>query len=263
MRFLTTLAFCLFLTSTGWSQTPFFPFEDTFDGSNMDDPVTWTGVPLFEGAVPAPAIEMTGGQLKLSGAPSLVPFGLDFSVGVVEVQNGGQAVFAGDGTTAQTVFNPPENAYGSIYTKGGEDGDSYFANITSEGFVNMGNFADVVNQSTFPTNIDPVGKDIVLQMTTLSDRIQASVWVDGDLSTKESFEIAVGARDPGFFGLAFGAGVDEATGMIPDVTVPFNEFSIVPEPSSVSLVAFGVLGVLGFRRRADRSANRLPTRDES
>ena len=154
MRFLTTLAFCLFLMSTGWSQTPFFPFEDTFDGSNMDDPVTWWGVPLFEGAVAAPAIEMTGGQLKLSGATSLVPFGLDFSVGVVEVQSGGQAVIAGDGITAQTVFNLPENAlYASIYTKGGEDQDSYFANINSEGLVNMGNFADVVNQSSFPTNI--------------------------------------------------------------------------------------------------------------
>jgi hypothetical protein len=73
--------------------------------------------------------------------------------------------------------------------------------------------------------------------------------VDGELSTKESFEIAVGARDPGFFGLAFGAGVDEATGMIPDVTVPFTEFSIVPEPSTASLVALGMLGLLGFPRR--------------
>jgi len=95
---------------------------------------------------------------------------------------------------------------------------------------------------------DPAGKDIVLQMTTLSDRIQASVWVDGDLSTKESFEIAVAARDPGSFGLAFGAGTDEATGMAPDVTVPFNEFSIVPEPSTASLVALGMLGLSGFRR---------------
>ena len=85
MRFLTTFAFCLLcLTSSGWSQSPFFPFEDTFDGSNMDDPVTWTGVELFGGAVPAATVEFDNG-LKLSNAVSLADFGLDFSVGVAQV----------------------------------------------------------------------------------------------------------------------------------------------------------------------------------
>jgi MYXO-CTERM domain-containing protein len=254
MRCLSALAMLLsFLASTAWSQTPFFPFEDTFDGPLDDDaPVTW-----LSGGFPV-TITHTDGDLVLS-----LPTQLDgFALGLTVISKDGELVLDGD-TSARTVFRVSDpNAFGSIYTRSqagfpgsvgvpeGGDGGAYFGNIAGNGTIQVGSFTNPDGILNLETTLDATTRDVVFQLDTFGNTVTASAWYADE--PKPEFPPSITftddvARPPGFYGVSFGGFGDAAT----DVSATFRSFQIVPEPSTMSLAALGlgILGLLGLRRR--------------
>jgi hypothetical protein len=216
------------LAASGWSQTPFFPFEETFDGPIDDDePVTW-----LSGGFP---VELThvNGDLVLSGPTDLGPL----SLGKAVVSKGGELVVNGN-SSAQTVFRlSDEIAFGFIYTKSqagfpglpgvppGGDSDGYFGNIDGNGLIRVGSFGAFGGSQTWQTDLDPIAHDVVLQLDTIGDTITASAW-NADEPKPNSPPFATftndAARPPGVFGLGLGGWGDGAE----DVTATFRSFKI-------------------------------------
>ena len=252
MRCLFSLVMLLsFLVSTGWSQTPFEPFEDNFVNTfDDDDPVTWAsgGFPATLTHDPA-----NGGSLILTEPFSLEEFG--FSLGLADVLKDGGFVIA-DNTSAQAVLRVSEaSAYAGIFSKAqGDanamppgDGGAFFANIRGNGIITLGNFAKQDELILFPSGLNAVENDVVLQLDTGVSSIIVSAWLADQ--PKPDFPVSmmydnVDARPPGIMGISFG----NSAGVTP-VSATFSSFKIVPEPSTVSLVALGMCGLLGFRRR--------------
>jgi len=253
MKYLSTLAILLsFLASSGWS-TPFFPFEETFDGPiDDDDPATWLagGFPL--------TITQTNGNMILSDPTQLATGEEGFSLGLTVVSKDNELVIAGD-TSAQTVFRLSDSrAFGSIYTRSqagvpgrvgvpeDADGGAYFGNIDGTGLLEVGSFLG--DKPTLQTTLDPTTRDVVFQLDTIGNRVTASAWYADepkpDFPPSISFTDDV-ARPPDVFGLSFGGKGDAST----DVSVTFRSFKIVPEPSTAVLSLLGCSLCCFLRRR--------------
>ena len=112
MRCLFALVMLLsFLVSTGWSQTPFEPFEDTFDGPiDDDDPVTWVGAvftDFFDEEVTT-ILEVVNGDLKVSNAAQLDPTPVTgFSLGLTFAMTARQASAPNEKTSSRRRREPP------------------------------------------------------------------------------------------------------------------------------------------------------------
>lgn len=251
MRYLSTLAILLsFLASSGWSQTPFFPFEETFDSPIDDDePVTW-----LSGGIPV-SLAQANGDLILSD-----PFQFDgISLGKAVVSKDGGVVMDGD-TSAQTVFRLSDPiAFGFIYSRTqagfpgnpgvpeGGDGGGYFGNIDGNGLITVGSELAFDRVQTLQTTLDPTISDVVFQLDTIGNSVTASAWnadePKPDFPPSITFTDDV-TRPPGVFGLGVGGKGDAAT----DVTATFRSFQIVPEPSCGILLAIGIIGMRLFRK---------------
>jgi hypothetical protein len=256
MKYLATLALLLsILASSVWS-TPFFPFEETFDGPiDDDDPATW-----LSGGFPV-TLTQADGDLILTD-----PVQLDgFSLGLTVVSKDGEPVMARD-TSAQIVFRVSDpTAFGSIYTRSqaglpgnvgvpeGSDGGAYFGNIRGGGLITVGSFLAFDDVVRLQTTLDATTRDVVFQLDTIGNQVTASAWYADD--PKPDFPPSVTftddvARPPGVYGLSFGGFGDAATG----VSATFRSFRVVPEPSTVSLavLGLGLFGLFGWQCRSGR-----------
>ncbi len=243
------------VTSTGWAQVLLFPFEDKFDGPiDDDDPVSWVGATFtdFQGNEVQTMLEVTDGSLKLSNPAQLDPTPVTgFSLGLTFAMKGGGFILA-DSISAQTVVRVSDPlAFAGIFTAAQSnppdgDGSAYFANIRGDGLITMGSFLG--GQQTLPTDLNAVDQDVALQLDVIGNEVIASAWL-ADLSKPDSpFTVTFtdeSARPLGTIGHSFGRGGDDPSGAF----ALFRSYQIVPEPSTVSLVAFAMLGLLGLRRR--------------
>ena len=104
-----------------------------------------------------------------------------------------------------------------------------------------------------PTDLDPINNDVILRVDTIGNTVTARARLADPLGPwSDPLTASFASRPPGSFGLGFGFDPDFAT----DPNFPganamatFRSVTAVPEPSTMCLVAFGLLGAFGFRRQ--------------
>ena len=266
MRCPSTLAILLsLLTATGWSQVPFFPFEENgpfgVDGvgpfGNVE-PVAWFPTGPFTS-------EYSDNKLTLSNPPLI---GENLSLGLTVVLAAGPddaegnptfpAVIANDFSVEARVRVNNSGAFASIWTRGQSpddgDGAAYVGAISGDGVLVIENFADVAGtRMELPTGLNAVDNDVILRVDTIGDTVTARVRLADPLGPwSEALSASFESRPPGSFGLGFGFNPDLSTDpnfLAANATATFSSVSAVPEPTAGCLVAFGSLGFFGFRRR--------------
>ena len=173
MKSRLTIALLLsFIASSVYAQTtPFFPFEDSFDGPiDDDDPVTWKS-----GGLPS-TLTVQNGDLILSE-----PFQLDgFSLGLTEIWKDDARVLAGDFSARAVVRVSAPHVFAGLFGRGQDesgDGGAYFCNIRGSGLITVGSFTG--ETLTLETTLDVVNNDVVLQLDAFGDDVTASAWLAG------------------------------------------------------------------------------------
>ncbi len=224
-RFSMLVILFSFSTSGGWSQTPFFPFEETFDGPIDDDePVSWRA-----GGLP-PTLTAGSGELTLTD-----PIQLDgFTLGLTVIWKDEQLIMVQDASVQTVLRLSDPAAFAGCFTRGqGEDGDggAYFGNISGTGTITVGSFTGVT--LTLDTALDPTTNDIVFQLDTFGNQVTASAWNANEPRPDSPASITFtdmddADRPAGFSGQAFGANGfgDDATG----VSATFRSFRMSSEP---------------------------------
>jgi hypothetical protein len=265
MRCLCVLAILSsLLTTTGWSQAPFFPFEENgpfgVDGVGPfgnTEPVVWFPSGPFTS-------EYADNALTLSDTPF---DGENPSLGLTVVLTSGPndeegnptfpAVIANDFSVEARVRVNSAGTYASIWTRGQSaetgDGAAYFGRITGDGALGIANFADPSTFVSMPTGLDPINNDVILRVDTIGNTVTARARLADPLGPwSDPLTASFESRPPGSFGLGFGFDPDFATDPDfagADAMATFRSVKAVPEPTGFSLVAFGLLGASGFCRR--------------
>ena len=268
MRKLSTIAILLtFMSATGWSQAPFFPFEengpfgiDGFGPFADTQPVAWLPAGPFTS-------EYTDNALTLSNPPLT---GENESMGLTVVLAPGPndadgnptfpAVIANDFSVEARVSVNNPGAWASIWTRGQSpetgDGAAYFGRITGDGTLVIANFADLSTVVDLQTELDPINNDVILRVDTIGDTVTARARLADPLGPwSEPLSASFESRPPGSFGLGFGFDPAFATApnfLATDAMATFSSVTAVPEPTAGCLVAFSSMILLGFRRRRFR-----------
>jgi hypothetical protein len=254
MKFLTTLAFCLFMASTGLSEETF----DFNDGTNGGLTETAVLEPVGLGAT----FTVEGGTYRISGAGNpLAPPPLD-QVGPNRATAGTSTIYsdfsasvdlvAWDNSLPQAmdllgrVSDPGlGTADGYIFGYNVGTKDLFLSRIDNEALTLITPGGERV-----PVTLDPlkdyrlvftgVGSDFVGQVYDLDNLNDALATINGTDATYTQ----------GTSGVLAG-GTLQVPDSAFDATFDNLTFSgkVVPEPSTASLVALGMLGLLGFRRR--------------
>jgi hypothetical protein len=253
------------LTTTGWSQAPFFPFEENgpfgVDGVGPfgdTEPVVWLPTGDFTSAY-------ADNELKVSNTPF---DGENPSLGTTIVLTSGPddsegnptfpVVIADDLSVEARVRVNSAGTYASIFTRGQNpppdgDGAAYFGRITGDGALGIANFADPSSFVSMPTGLDPINNDVILRVDTIGNTVTARARLADPLGPwSEPLSASFASRPPGVFGLGFGFDPNFETDpnfLGADAMATFRSVKAVPEPSTMCLVAFGILGAFGFRRR--------------
>ena len=275
MRCLSALTILLSLfVSTGWSQAPFFPFEENgpfgIDGVGPFgdiDPVVWFPTTGTFGGFTS---DYSDNALTLSNAP-LVPGTTNRTLGLTVVLAPGPndsegaptfpAVIGADFAVEATVRLNSGGGFGSIWTRGQSpppdgDGAAYVGAITGDGRLVIENFADIEGSLVqLQTDLDPINNDVILRVETIGNTVTARARLADPLGEwSDPLTASFESRPPGSWGLGFGFQPDGA----PDPDFPSAEAvtrfrsvtaTVVPEPSTASLIGAGLFGVFSFCRR--------------
>ena len=269
MRCLSALTILLSLfVSTGWSQAPFYPFEENgpfgIDGVGPfgnTEPVVWLPTVGTGGAFTS---EYADNALTMS---ELAFDGENISRGLTVVLTSGPndedgnptfpAVIGNDFSVEARVRVNSAGTFASIWTRGQSpdtgDGAAYYGGILGDGSLAIANFADLSSEVIMPTDLDPINNDVILRVDTIGDTVTARARLADPLGPwSDPLTASFESRPPGTFGLGFGFDPNFATDPNfagADAMATFRSVKAVPEPTGVSLVAFGLLGASGFCRR--------------
>ena len=166
-------------------------------------------------------------------------------------QNAMTQVYAGNGSQA----DPPENGDHSpipvrIGGRTGDDGNGGFERpiLDAEGNEIANNVFP--NPAGTPTNVSWLSLDYdAASNTFVSGYALDEGGAPGAWSFSEPVTDVPADGDGWYVGLAYSAHNSLALEGDALHGITFDNFSIVPEPSSIGLALFGLLGFLGFRRR--------------
>jgi hypothetical protein len=227
------------LTSDARAQE-FMPFLDDFEDLSATDgsPATWV-----QGGTNGVS-QVIAGDYVLSGVQTSF-FPVDVGVfrdGSVRAQ---LRFLQSNSSTAAYVFARSPTAAGYLGAIR-QDG----ALVIVEAFDSLP--IEVLGE-TVGTSLNPMARDVVLQLDTAGNRISLTAWHDGDAMPSQP-QVVVFDDSLTFGDVGVGISPDPRVGPGAHSQVAFRYFEAIPEPSTVALGSLGfvALAAFGVRTRLNR-----------
>jgi hypothetical protein len=210
-------------------------FDDFEDGSVTDgSPVTW-----LPGSFTGGTSEVVAGSYEISGT-------------VVSSSADGTLSFRDGSIRTQLRFLESNSASVAYLNARSPTVAAYLGVIRQDGLIAIAESSDagaLQIHSEVATSLDPVARDVILQLDTIGNRISLWAWHAGDPKPNQP-QLAVFDDTLTFGSVVIGIGTDARIGAGGFSRVAFRHFEAIPEPTSVILGSLGFLTLASFAFRA-------------
>jgi RNA polymerase sigma factor (sigma-70 family) len=210
-------------------------FDDFEDGSVTDgSPVTW-----LPGSFTGGTSQVVAGSYEISGT-------------VVSSSADGTLSFRDGSIRTQLRFLESNNATVAFLNARSPTVAAYLGVIRQDGLIAIAESSDASAlqiHSEIATSLDPVARDVVLQLDTIGNRISLWAWHAGDPKPNQP-QLVVLDDTLTFGSVVVGIGTDARIGAGGFSRVAFRHFEAVPEPSTAALGSLGLVALASFACRA-------------
>jgi RNA polymerase sigma factor (sigma-70 family) len=210
-----------------WASTIFF--DDFEDGNETDgNPVTW-----LRGVQTNGTSQIVGGNYVLSGAS------------VSSYADGSDSFGEGSVRTQLRFLQSVNPSLAYVFSRS-PTGAAYIGTIHQNGRLEIIEAFDdgpLLYHRQTSTSLNPVARDVVLQLDTFGNRISLSAWhADEPKPAQPQLVVVDDTLTFGNVGVGVGGGASQTQ-------VAFRDFAAVPEPSTVALGSLGFVALASFAFR--------------
>jgi RNA polymerase sigma factor (sigma-70 family) len=210
-------------------------FDDFEDGNVTDgDPVTW----LF-GRTNGTR-QIVSGDYVLSGSD------------VSSYADGSISFRDGSIRTQLRFLQSNDSSIAYVFSRSPTFGPSYVGAIRRDGLLAIIESFDadpfIQIHSETPTSLDPVTRDVVLQLDAFGNRISLFAWHAGDPKPNQP-QLVVFDDTLTFGDVGIGMDFDARVGAGGQSQVAFRHFAAVPEPNTIALGSLGSVALASFTFR--------------